>query len=1448
MSQVEAKRTQGYLWGFLLKYVVHLLIVIVAVQGLPFWKLGQGQQRFQGTSALERILDRLGCSTAEAGEVSVFGSKKYIRTTGKPNIYTDRFSTQAGKGTVVVVNGGADGSHRVSSAIITLNGRVILKTKDFNQNVYRLRVAVDLAVLNTLVVELRSKPDSYLMIEVLAEQQNTPPTADAGPDQTVFAGDTVTLDGSASSDVDGDPLTFTWSFASVPPGSTAALSAPSAIKPTFVPDKPGTYVAQLIVNDGKAASTPDTINVIANIRMTNVPDVAGLPQASAESAITAAHLAVGTITQVNSATIPAGNVISQAPPADSSVAEGSSVNLVISLGSAVRQVGPEGGIFEFPNGVILDIPPGAVNEMVNIEITDLSCEEVDAIILSQQLATHQKRCLRGFSAKPDGLVFNVPIKAIVPVTLEPGEIPVRIGVDVNNHVQWTINAELVYRGNEGVIEMSMEHFSEEYLAAVAARKNEREQQCKRCETYIPYIHGEVWCGPLDVPNPISGGLQPGACQLLEAEREEQDCKVDGLKCCMEELMHIKVTDADFISGECKIVGGKLDVTFTTCDGSPTITDSMGEVGCPEGTILELEILSDKPWIHACETANLKATLTATSPDGRVLFKGAPFPADYSITAGDPDIAKLGAGIPPNGVVVEGGREAGDVQIHASAIGAEDKISADYTLTVISNIDSFSVTPSQAIIKVGEGRILQAEIIGAEGILVDASTVSWSSSDPTTAAVIPTGEWTSVEGADCGQVTITAEYSYRCETVQRKAMVTVEDRVSSCQVNPSAITLSVGEFAPLEVTPLDANGNEVTIDLNTVRWSSSIPDIASASPSVGLLTGVRANQIGDSAITATYSWSNRCGQKSCQAQVRVNCEKCTFRVTPPAQELVLGSSGTTLTAELRDVNGEPVNIPFSTLDWKSDSSVVSLTPTTDKSKIAVTPVSEGTATITATYTYTDTFGQKTKTATATITVTAPPKTWYKWPQLFGPNVYDILLGADGQGNVFARWIEMVEYSPPCTGSTCSGWSPTKMSVGKVDPGGITVLGAFELAQDFGNQTPDYYWPQAFFVDTQGNLIVVYTVEENIWCHPGDIIGTDCGAFPKTWARRYNANGVWDDTTVMLAHPVADIHVAADNSGNAIIVWTDEGTLWALRYDAVEGWQSRTQIAATIPSGSRPKIAMDSSGNAMLVWMEYDAVNRNSEIWANRYRIGSGWMTESIRIAAPDIVLINLSLNIVMNSTGNAIVTWYNLLSGIWAKHFDVNAGWQPSIKIADNPSIPSDSSGSGVGLPYKIAMNDGGNAMIVFRKVRIGQVEESLMSKRYVVNQGWDENGTLIQDIFTDERIAEFSLNGDDNATLISGYRYVPTNSMILYTYAYARQYREGKGWEIPVLYSGEQELDSSYRNKGKYSLVPGSTVVDGFGNATIGNVWPNYCTSLEVHSYGVIGCAYDAKIEVLRFE
>jgi RHS repeat-associated protein len=99
---------------------------------------------------------------------------------------------------------------------------------------------------------------------------NYPPVANAGPNQTVHVTDVVHLDGTASSDRDGDPLTYSWSFVSVPAGSTPVLNGATTAQPTFNVDRPGSYTAQLIVNDGKVDSSPATVTITT----TNSPPVA----------------------------------------------------------------------------------------------------------------------------------------------------------------------------------------------------------------------------------------------------------------------------------------------------------------------------------------------------------------------------------------------------------------------------------------------------------------------------------------------------------------------------------------------------------------------------------------------------------------------------------------------------------------------------------------------------------------------------------------------------------------------------------------------------------------------------------------------------------------------------------------------------------------------------------------------------------------------------------------------------------------------------------------------------------------------------------------------------------------------------------------------------------------------------------------------------------------------
>jgi len=92
---------------------------------------------------------------------------------------------------------------------------------------------------------------------------NLLPVADAGPAQGVTTGTAVTLDGTGSSDPEGEPLTYAWSLVSTPNGSTASLDDATSATPSFVADLDGLYTLSLVVNDGFQNSAPATVTVSA---------------------------------------------------------------------------------------------------------------------------------------------------------------------------------------------------------------------------------------------------------------------------------------------------------------------------------------------------------------------------------------------------------------------------------------------------------------------------------------------------------------------------------------------------------------------------------------------------------------------------------------------------------------------------------------------------------------------------------------------------------------------------------------------------------------------------------------------------------------------------------------------------------------------------------------------------------------------------------------------------------------------------------------------------------------------------------------------------------------------------------------------------------------------------------------------------------------------------------
>lgn len=91
-----------------------------------------------------------------------------------------------------------------------------------------------------------------------------PPVAHAGTDREAWKGDAVMLDGRASQDPEGDPLTFRWRQTE---GPAVALSDDRVPQPTFAaPRVTATLRFTLEVSDGSTTSAPDEVVVLVRNR------------------------------------------------------------------------------------------------------------------------------------------------------------------------------------------------------------------------------------------------------------------------------------------------------------------------------------------------------------------------------------------------------------------------------------------------------------------------------------------------------------------------------------------------------------------------------------------------------------------------------------------------------------------------------------------------------------------------------------------------------------------------------------------------------------------------------------------------------------------------------------------------------------------------------------------------------------------------------------------------------------------------------------------------------------------------------------------------------------------------------------------------------------------------------------------------------------------------------
>jgi formylglycine-generating enzyme required for sulfatase activity len=147
-----------------------------------------------------------------------------------------------------------------------------------------------------------------------AVPRNHRPTSNAGPDQTVVAGALAQLDGAGSRDEDGDELTYQWTGL-----SGTKLTNPSAVRPSFTTVAPGAYGFALVVSDGKADSTPDTVVVtVVEARAPGETLVTNLPGGATMDFVS---IDPGTFTMGSPASEP-GRSTDEGPQHDVTLSEG----------------------------------------------------------------------------------------------------------------------------------------------------------------------------------------------------------------------------------------------------------------------------------------------------------------------------------------------------------------------------------------------------------------------------------------------------------------------------------------------------------------------------------------------------------------------------------------------------------------------------------------------------------------------------------------------------------------------------------------------------------------------------------------------------------------------------------------------------------------------------------------------------------------------------------------------------------------------------------------------------------------------------------------------------------------------------------------------------------------------------------------------------------------------
>jgi len=189
-----------------------------------------------------------------------------------------------------------------------------------------------------------------------------------------------------------------------------------------------------------------------------------------------------------------------------------------------------------------------------------------------------------------------------------------------------------------------------------------------------------------------------------------------------------------------------------------------------------------------------------------------------------------------------------------------------------------------------------------------------------------------------------------------------------------------------------------------------------------------------------------------------------------------------------------------------------------------------------------------------------------------------------------------------------------------------------------------FPSALAFDAQGNATVIVNGESNA-------TGSD-----DILAIAYTTAGGWQAPSSVENRSADSVFQDLDvnSAGDAVVVWREGPSgfrdVYASVYDTVSGTWSSPELAEAPETGDVRDVAaeLDAAGNALAVWRADDDVNRN--IFAARYRPGSGWAAPSAVDDSDDDASTN-SLRLGMDRRGAAVAVWAQGPNGDEDVHFN-----------------------------------------------------------------------------------------------------------------------------------------------------------------------------------------------------